>query len=249
MAPEHGSYARATYRTYAALHHHGFVIDSRAIGLAFPCRRAKLCLPVGSGAARPASRGALTTMSNLDEQTTVTRKAVAKHFLLDAAGEVTEDETKAKGFRYEQISTGEKFDYMVSDAAIMMLACFGGKTLATNEASQVRNGKLAGGDAEQMEAIKNRFALLDQGEWVDRTRESAAPNLDWLAESSIVVLLADGKITQEQVGDAKAKIRQKLEDDPAYVKTARQHPRVAAEYARLAGRVVKTTDDLMAAIS
>ena len=189
-------------------------------------------------------------MSNLDEQTTVTRKAVAKHFLLDENGEVTEDETKARGFRYEQISTGEKFDYMVSPAAAMMLACFGGKTLATNEASQVRNGKLAGGDAEQMEAIKNRFALLDQGEWVDRTRESAAPNLDWLAESIVAVMLADSKITEEQAaGDAKAKVRQKLDDDPAYVKTARQHPRVSAEYARLAGRVVKTTDDLMAAIS
>lgn len=190
-------------------------------------------------------------MSNLDEQTTVTRKAVAKHFLLDESGEVVQDETKARGFRYEQISTGEKFDYMVTPAAAMMLACFGGKTLATNEASQVRNNpKGGGGDAEQLEAIKNRFALLDQGEWVDRTREAAAPNLDWLAEAIVSVMLADGKISEEQAaGDAKAKVRQKLDDDAGYVKTARQHPRVSAEYARLAGRVVKTTDDLMAAIS
>lgn len=190
-------------------------------------------------------------MSNVDEDTNVTRKAVAKHFLLDENGEVTQDETKAKGFRYHQISTGEKFDYIVTPAAMLMLACFGGKTLATNEASQVRNNpKGAGGDAEQMEAIKNRFALLDQGEWVDRTREAAAPNLDWLAEAVVVVMLADSRITPEQAeGDAKAKVRQKLDEDAAYVKTVRQHPRVAAEYARLAGRVVKTTDDLMAAIS
>jgi hypothetical protein len=191
-------------------------------------------------------------MTNVDEATTVTRKAVAKHFLLDANGDVTEDETKATGIRYTQIASGETFDYQVSEAAKLMLATFGAKTLATNESSQVRNNpKGAGGDAEQMEAIKNRFALLDQGEWVDRTREGGATvNKDWLAEAIILVMLADGKITDEQAGgDAKAKVRQKLEDDKAYVTTARQHPRVAAEYSKLAGRVVKTTDDLMAAIS
>jgi hypothetical protein len=191
-------------------------------------------------------------MTNVDEATTVTRKPVAKHFLLDAQGEVTDDETKATGIRYTQIASGEVFDYQISEAAKLMLATFGAKTLATNESSQVRNNpKGAGGDAEQMEAIKNRFALLDQGEWVDRTREGGATvNKDWLAEAIILVMLADGKITEEQAsGDAKAKVRAKLEDDKAYQTTARQHPRVAAEYSKLAGRVVKTTDDLMAAIS
>lgn len=191
-------------------------------------------------------------MTNVDEATTVTRKAVAKHFLLDSNGEVTDDETKATGIRYHQITSGEVFDYQVSEAAKLMLATFGAKTLATNESSQVRNNpKGAGGDAEQMEAIKNRFALLDQGEWVDRTREGGATvNKDWLAEAIILVMLADGKITDAQAsGDAKAKVRAKLEDDKAYQTTARQHPRVAAEYSKLAGRVVKTTDDLMAAIA
>ena len=191
-------------------------------------------------------------MTNVDTETAVTKKAVAKHFLLNAQGEVVENETEATGIRYTQISTGDVFDYQISDAAKTMLAVFGAKTLATNESSQVRNNpKGAGGDAEQMEAIKNRFALLDQGEWVDRTREGGATvNKDWLAEAIILVMLADGKITEEQAsGDAKAKVRAKLEDDKAYQTTARQHPRVAAEYSKLAGRVVKTTDDLMAAIS
>lgn len=191
-------------------------------------------------------------MSNVDEATEVTRKAVAKHFLLDAQGDVTEDETKATGIRYTQISTGTVFDYQVSQAAMTMLAVFGSKTLATNEASQVRNNpKGGGGDGEQMEAIRNRFALLDQGEWVDRTRTPGAMvDRDALAESIIMVMLEDGKITAEQAaGDAKAKVRQKLEDDAAYLSTARQHPRVAANYAKLKGRQVKTTDDLMSAIS
>lgn len=191
-------------------------------------------------------------MTNVDEATTVTRKAVAKHFLLDANGEVTDDETKATGIRYHQITSGEVFDYQVSEAAKLMLATFGAKTLATNESSQVRNNpKGAGGDAEQMEAIKNRFALLDQGDWVDRTREGGATvNKDWLHSATISVMLADGKITQEQAtGDFAVKVRQKIEEDANYVKTIRQHPRVAAEYSKLAGRVVKTTDDLMAAIA
>jgi len=191
-------------------------------------------------------------MSNVDEATTVTRKAVAKHFLLDDQGNVTEDETKATGIRYQQIASGETFDYQVSEAAKLMLATFGAKTLATNESSQVRNNpKGAGGDAEQMEAIKNRFAILDGGEWVDRTREGGATvNKDWLHAAAITVMLADGKITQEQAtGDFAVKVRQKIEEDANYVKTVRQHPRVAAEYAKLAGRTVKTTDDLMAAIS
>jgi hypothetical protein len=191
-------------------------------------------------------------MTNVDQETEVTKRAVAKHFLLDASGDVTEDETKATGIRYLQISTGDKFDYQISEAARLMLACFGAKTLATNESSQVRNNpKGAGGDAEQMEAIRNRFALLDQGEWVDRTRTpGAVVDKDALAEAIVIVMLADGKITEDQAtGDAKAKVRQKLEDDPQYQATARQHPRVTAEYAKLKGRTVKTTDDLMAAIA
>jgi hypothetical protein len=191
-------------------------------------------------------------MSNIDETTSVvTKKAVAKHFLLDANGEATDDETLATGIRYYQISTGQSFDYQVSDAAKNMLAVFGAKTLATNESSQVRNNpKGAGSDSEQMEAIKNRFALLDAGEWVDRTREGGpAVNLDVMAESIVVVMLADSKLTDEQAsGDAKDKIRQKLED-AEYLKVARQHPRVVAEYAKQMGRTIKTTDDLLSALN
>lgn len=190
-------------------------------------------------------------MSNVDQETEVTRKAVAKHFLLDASGEVTDDETKAAGIRYVQISTGATFDYQISDAAKTMLAVFGAKTLATNEASQSRNNpKGAGSDQEQMEAIRNRFALLDQGEWVDRTRTPGAMvDKDTLAEAVIMVMIEDGKISEEEAQDSvKAKVRAKLEDDAAYMTTVRQHPRVTANYAKLKGRVVKTTDDLMAAL-
>ena len=190
------------------------------------------------------------TMTNVETETKVTKSSVAKHFLLNAQGEVVENETEATGIRYQQISTGEIFDYQISDAAKLMLAVFGAKTIATNESSQVRNNpKGAGGDAEQMEAIKNRFALLDQGEWVGTREGGAAINKDWLTTGIVTVMIADGKIAEAQRDDAWAKVRQKVEEDAAYVKTARQHPRVGAEYAKLAGRVIKTTDDLMAAIA
>jgi len=181
---------------------------------------------------------------------TTTRKQVAKHYLLDGSGNVVEDEGSATGIRYVQLSTNETFDYQVSETAKLMLAVFGAKTLATNEASQVRNNPKGGGsDTEQMAAIRDRFTKLDAGEWVDRTREVAPPNLDAMAEAAIVVMLADGKITEEQVGDIKAKVRQKLDDDPKYLTVLRNHPRIPGEYAKLIGRQVKTTDDLLAGIT
>jgi hypothetical protein len=181
---------------------------------------------------------------------TTSRKQVAKHYLLDAQGNVTEDEMQATGIRYVQLSTNDTFDYQVSETAKLALAVFGSKTLATNEASQVRNNPKGGGsDAEQMAAIRDRFTKLDAGEWVDRTREVAPPNLDAMAEAAIVVMLADSKIAADQVGDIKAKVRQKLDDDPKYLTVLRNHPRIPGEYAKLIGRQVKTTDDLLAGIS
>jgi hypothetical protein len=190
-------------------------------------------------------------MSNVDEDTQVVKKQVAKHSLLDEQGNVVENETEATGIRYTQVATGDTFDYQITEAAKMMLAVFGAKTLATNEASQVRNNPKGGGsNSEQMEAIKNRFALLDQGEWVDRTREGgAAIDKDTLGSAIVEIMIQDGKITEDKRADAYDQVRQRLEEDEAYVKIARQHPRVTAEYAKLKGRTVKTTDDLMAALA
>src|SRR3954463_9914673 len=119
------------------------------------------------------------TMSNLDTTTqadaaastpvtsatpaeTTKRESVAKHELItEPGGEHTSDITKALGIRYVDKASGEKFEFMLPDAIaghpMTMLALFGAKTKATNEASRVRNGQ--GGDTTaQFEAIDEVFA-------------------------------------------------------------------------------------------
>lgn len=183
--------------------------------------------------------------------TEVVRKKVAKHELLDAAGAVIESEEAATGIRYTLLANSQTFDwqYGKNPDADRMLAVFGAKTLATNETSQARNNAKGEASAdEQIAAVRDRFELLASGKWVDRTREGVGAKIDKdaLAEAICRVLVADGKQTQEQIdGGYKAKIRAKLEDDAAYVRIARQVPKVATEYAAIVGRATKSVDDLM----
>lgn len=171
------------------------------------------------------------------------RKAVAKHYLLDTQGQVTEDEKQATGIRYHHLASGNTFDYQISDAAKMMLAVFGAKTLATNEASAIRQKE--GDDSDQVGAIRERFALLDSGEWVDRTREGG-PKIDVprLAASAAALMHGKGKLAQLDEAAAYAHILQALEEDPKKVQTFRDVPEIMAEYRKRAGKPVKTAADL-----
>lgn len=177
------------------------------------------------------------------------RKQVAKHELLDSGGAVVEQEELATGIRYTLIENDQKFEFqsgLEPGKLLTMLALFGAKTLATNESSQVRNNPKGAGTADEMiEAVRERFALLDSGKWVDRTREGvgAAVDKDALAEAIVRVVESEGKSID------KAKVRAKLEDDRNYVRNSRQHPKVATEYAAIVGKPAKTTDDLIAALA
>jgi hypothetical protein len=193
-------------------------------------------------------------MSSTDQEEKIVKRSVAKHYLLNANGDVVDSEEEATGIRYVQIATSEQFDWQVPNAkpgtAETMVAIFGAKTLATNEASQVRNNpKGGGGDDEQMAAIRDRFELLGNGKWVDRSREGVATvNKDALAEAIVRVLLSESRIQEDEVDESKAKLRQKLDDDPGYVRTVRLHPKVTQEYATLVGRQTKTTEDLLSGL-
>lgn len=180
------------------------------------------------------------------------RKQVAKHFLLDSAGEVVEEETQATGIRYVHIASGQTFDYQLKPGsdAMRMFALMGAKTLATNEASAVRQKE--GDTGDQVGAIKERFALIDTGVWVDRTREGGVRiDKDILAEAAIQVMIAKGALKDEPevVGNAKAKLRQKLEDDPKAVAVVRGVDGVAAKYAQLSGKATRSVDDLAALVA
>lgn len=185
-----------------------------------------------------------------DGDTENVKRAVAKHELLDASGAVVENEEEATGIRYTLLANNQAFDFqssMTPGERNTLLAIFGAKTLATNESSAMRNStKGAATPDEQIDAVRERFALLETGKWVDRTREGvgAKIDLDALANAICNVMVADGKYTNDQVQSEKlAATRAKLDDDKVFARKARQHPPFAAEYARIKGAAQVTTDD------
>lgn len=175
----------------------------------------------------------------------------AEHELLDAQGNVVEDEEDANGIRYTLVAMPDRpFTYQFGANATVdkFLAMFGAKTLCTNESSAVRNSPKGEGTAEeQIDAVGDRFALLSTGKWVDRTREGvgAKVDLDALANAIVNVMVSEGKLTQEQVTGGKlAEYRKKVDDDKVWARKARQHTPFAAEYARIKGSTsTATTDD------
>lgn len=178
------------------------------------------------------------------------RKQVAKHELLDATGNLVDEEESATGIRYTLLANGQSFDFqsgLTAGERNTMICVFGAKTLATNESSAMRNStKGAATPDEQIDAVRERFALLETGKWVDRTREGvgAKIDLDRLANAICNVMVAEGKYTEAQVQSEKlAATRAKLEDDKVFARKARQHPPFAAEYAKLGGAATVTVDD------
>lgn len=190
------------------------------------------------------------TSSATDSGDTETvKRAVAKHELLDSAGAVVDEEETATGIRYTLLANGQSFDWQYGQNADAdrMIAIFGAKTLATNESSAMRNStKGAATPDEQIDAVRERFALIQTGKWIDRTREGvgAKIDLDALANAICNVMVAEGKYTEADVSGGKlAATRQKLDDDKAFARKARQHPPFAAEYAKLKGSATVSTDD------
>lgn len=193
---------------------------------------------------------------NTQVETDGKKRKVAEHSLLDASGAVVEEFEKATGFRYVDIVSGQTFDYQFKGATAgnpeTMLACFGGRTLATNEASAERQRD--GTPAEQVDAIRERFAGIDNGVWVDRTREGG-PRIDapTLAQAVVEVLVTAGSVAGDDAAKqtAYANILAKFEDEKtgkAQVSKARSNPDVDAAYKRLRGTKAATKDDLAALI-
>jgi hypothetical protein len=192
------------------------------------------------------------TSGSAEGDTETVKRAVAKHELLDASGNLVENEEEATGIRYTLLANNQAFDFqsgMTPGERNTLLAIFGAKTLATNESSAMRNStKGAASPDEQIDAVRERFALLETGKWVDRAREGigAKIDLDALANAICTVMVAEGKWTNDQVQSEKlAAVRQKLDDDKTYARNARKHPPFAAEYARIKGAAQVSTDDFM----
>lgn len=190
-------------------------------------------------------------MTNIDTNSgkKAKREKVAEHEFIDANGEPVDDGESAQGYRYTLLASGDSFDWywaMATDDEKRMLAIFGAKTLATNETSQARNNpKGAGSAAEQMEALRERFTMVRNGQWVDRTREGGAKvDQPALAAAIVDVLIAKGKTTEAERDTTYAAKLQQLAEDANYLRKSRQVPEVAIAYAARLGRQVATVNDL-----
>lgn len=189
-------------------------------------------------------------MSNVD--TNEPREKVADHEFIDLGGNEVEETETATGYRYTLVALpNEPFTWQWDQANELerkLLALFGAKTLATNETSQIRNAKKNKGldtTREQLDALKDRFQMVRDGQWVDRTREGGVRvDKPKLAAAIVQVKIDIKKITEAQRDAEYATTLQKLEEDPEYLRKTRQVPEVQKAYAAAMGRTTATVNDL-----
>jgi hypothetical protein len=171
------------------------------------------------------------------------RESVAKHELVAIAGGPHVAMTEAIGIRYTDRKSGQAFEYLIPNAvpgtAATMLALFGAKTKATNEASRVRNGD-GGGTDEQMEAIDEVFANLDKGIWREKAEGGGGSRTDknLLAQILIAALgdKAQGTVDTYQ---------HRLETEEGYLKKVMGNDAIKTEYRKRAGKKTVEVDALV----
>ena len=193
-------------------------------------------------------------MTNVDTNTAPENKRkVADHFLLDAAGNVTKRMEEAVGIRYVAVDApSQPFTLMLDGATpghiTTMLALFGAKTKATNEASRVRNGEGGGAD-EQLSAIEEVFEQLGKGVWREKAEGGGGSRIDWgvVAESlhSILGAKAAGDVAHYAArlgAGAPTDALDKAQAD--YRKQVWSNDAVKADYRKRTGKTGATVDSL-----
>lgn len=173
------------------------------------------------------------------------RKQVSKRSYLKADGSEAERIEEANGARYTLLDTAgnHDFDQQFGEAGKLatMCAIFGFHTKVGNVANTVLNDKdEPGTPTDAAAAIKEFVTAADGGTWAERsTVVGARIDKDALAQAIVEVAQAAGKVAPYD------KIRQRLEEEAAYVRAARQVPAVATAYAAKVGKASKTVDDLL----
>lgn len=163
------------------------------------------------------------------------RETRAKHELIAVAGGEHVSIEQAKGIRYTDIESGQKFEYLIPKAeagsALTMLAIFGAKTKATNETSRVRQTKgQTGTSAEQLEALDEVFESISNGVWREKAEGGGGSRTD--RDLLATVLLEMLGTTAK--GD-KAFYVKRLEDDVKYLRLVLKSD-AGDEYRKRAGK-------------
>lgn len=176
------------------------------------------------------------------------RERVAKHELIDASGNVVDEMEKAAGIRYTDVASGLTTDFRpdMAKPGALWAALFGLKTLATNEASQVRQAD--GTAQEEIDAINERFAKMfadTDAAFVDRTRVGG-PRYDQptVAVALTNVMIAGGTWTEADRAEKEIKAKEAMAADPKKVSTFLSLEGVQAEYKRLRGAKVTSAADV-----
>lgn len=171
-----------------------------------------------------------------------TKKSVAKHELIAAPGGEHTTMTTATGIRYTDKATGEVFEFMLPDAIAghptTMLALFGAKTKATNEASRIRNGE-KGDSQAQLEAIDEVFANIAKGIWREKAEGGSGTRTDKALLAQVLVE-ALGEKAQGTVDT----YQNRLETEEAYYKKVWSNEAIKAEYKKRKGQTGAALDDL-----
>jgi len=185
-----------------------------------------------------------------DETATTKRKSVSDRGYVDSNGQPVNKIEEATGARYSLLdANGDKTVEFVEQLGpagsfTTMCAIFGFHTKVGNVANTVLNDKDEPGTPDDAGAAITDFIAgakdTSDPTWAERGGGVAIRvDKDALARAIVAVAAKSGKTADE------AKIRAKLESDKGYMRTARQVPAVATEYAAQVGKAVKSIDDLL----
>jgi hypothetical protein len=172
------------------------------------------------------------------------RESVAKHELIAVAGGEHTEIAKATGIRYTDRTSGTIFEYLIPNAvagsAQTMLALFGAKTKATNEASRVRNGQ-NGDVVAQFEAIDEVFENITNGVWREKAEGGGGSRTDKavLAQVLVSFLEAAGKLN----GTVDT-YQNRLETEDGYMKKVLSNSEIKSAYNKAVGKTGAAADDL-----
>lgn len=184
-------------------------------------------------------------MTNVETTTETTKRKVADHIYLDAAGNVVDQEEDAQGYRYKMLETDETFDWSWEEANELerkMLALFGAKTLATNVTSGARNNSKGAASAkDQMVAVKDRFSTIRDGNWTSPSEGGGGFAID---KAKLAQAIANVRSAMGKAADTVENYLRRFEEEAGYMAKCRKVPEVNAEYAKLAGRGVVSIDDI-----
>lgn len=184
------------------------------------------------------------TTTNEAEATGKTKTGVAKHELIAAPQGEHVAITEATGIRYTDKASGQVFEFMIPNAVAgspqTMLALFGAKTKATNEASRVRNGD--GGDVTaQMEAIDEVFANIANGVWREKAEGGGGSRTDKAVLAQVLVkFLEDAGKLQGTVDT----YQNRLETEEGYLKKVLSNDAIKSAYRKAVGKTGPDADAL-----